>query len=460
MTDERQRDAVQPGPGGPGAGGGDLAEERRLILRMLEAGRITPEQAVELLKALQAAAAPGEGAGAPGAGAGQPGAGAGPGEPAAEAPQRGGDFMGWVESTVSRMGELADELGERVSRALSSPPVQERLTEMSERLEELGRTLADRMSRAFGQLSRSAYPEHAVPRELTGAFAEGALPAVELAAADGSIRVVALPASELGGPRAWRLRLEPRVRARSREEAEREAAERVQVDQGPARLTVRADDADGRWGPVPSVDMELALPVGMAVALQASTANGTIRVQGLSADSVEVRSTNGRLDLADVSARRVRAASTNGAVLLERVRAGLVEARSTNGSVTGVVAADELAASSVNGSVTVRPLADAGEAAAHRRVEASAVNGSTRVVLPAEIAQAAARGELGLYVEASAGWGEARIELPGEAVAAQVARPGQQRAVYQSPGFERAPRTLWVKAASRQGSAVVAAEGA
>ena len=438
--DERERGGRPPGGGGD-VGGGDLAEERRMILRMLESGRITPEQAVELLKALQAGAPAEEGAKAP------------------ESSERGSDFMVWIESTASRMGELADELGERVSRALSNPAVQERLTDVGERLEEIGRTVAERMARAFGQLGRGAYPEHTLPQELTGEFAEGAPPVVELATRNGSIRVVGVPAAEVGGPRRWRLRVERRIRARSREEAEQEAADLVQIDHGAGHLTVRATDGDWRWGAGHTVGVELVLSSEMAASLRASTANGSVSVQGVTGDSVEVRSTNGRLDLADVSARRVSATSTNGAVLLERVRAERVEARSTNGSVTGVVAAEELEASSVNGAVTVRPLAAPGEAAARQRIEAQTVNGSVRVALPAETTRAAAQGEVGLHLEASTAWGSARIELPDGVTVSQTSRSaGHQRAVYQSPGFERALRTVWVRASTRQGSAVIQAD--
>lgn len=438
--DEREHGGRPPGGGGE-TGGGELAEERRMILRMLESGRITPEQALELLKALQAGTPAEEGARAP------------------ESGERGSDFMGWVESTASRMGELADELGERVSRALSNPAVQERLTDVGERLEEIGRTVAERMARAFGQLGRSAYPEHVMPQELAGDFAEGAVPVVELATGNGSIRVVGVPGAEVGGPRGWRLRVERRIRARSRAEAEQEAANLVEIDRGPGHLTVRATDGDWRWGPGHAVGIELVLSSEMAVSLRASTANGSVSARGVAGDAVEVRSTNGRLDLADVSARRVSATSTNGAVLLERVQAQRVEARSTNGSVTGVVAADELEASSVNGAVTVRPLAAPGEGGSRQRVEARTVNGSVRVALPTETARAAARGEVGLSLEATTAWGSARIELPDGVAISQTTRAvGHQRAVYQSPHLEQAARSVWVRASTRQGSAVIEAE--
>lgn len=455
MDDEKV--GMPPGSGGASAGGGDLSEERRMILRMLEAGKITPEQAVELLKALQPAARGAEAGPGAAAGTGPYEAGA-PGAARPEPPERTGDFMRWVESAAARMSGLADELGERVYRAMSSPQVQERLTDLGERLEQLGQTLAERIGQAFGQIGKAAYPEHVLAEELAGTFAEGVVPDVDLSVGNGSLRVTAVPAADLGGPRAWRLRLERRVRARTREEAEAEAPRLVQVEHGPTRLAVRAADAERRWGFGDSVSVELTVASYLAVRLRGSTVNGSVSVKGVGGDSVEVRSANGRLDLADVAAQLVSASSVNGSVVLERVRAAVVEARSTNGSVTGVAAAGDLKAASVNGSVTVRPMAVPESPSPHQRVTATTVNGSARVVLPPEVTQAARQGELGLSLEAETGWGAARIEVPGTALVSQTVQMGRQRAIYLSPGFDRAARTMRVQASTRHGSAIITAD--
>ena len=366
--------------------------------------------------------------------------------------------MRWIESAAERMGELADELSERVYRVVSSPQVQDRLTELGQHLEQLGQTLAERIGQAFGQLGRVGYPEHALTDELTGTFAEGVTPDVELSTANGSVRVTATPPDGLGGPRTWRLRVVRRIRARTREEAEAEAARLVDIEQSSTRLAVRSIDAERRWGPGHTVDVELTLPSDVTVQLRASTMNGSVTVKGVSGDSVELRSANGRLDLGDVAAQRVSVTSVNGSVLLERVRAAVVEARSTNGSVTGVAAAGELKVSSVNGSVTVRPMAVFDSPSPHQRISATTVNGSARVVLPPEVRQAAERGELGLSLEAETGWGAARVDVPGTVLVSQSVEMGHQRVVHRSPDFDRAARTLRVQAGTRHGSAIISAD--
>lgn len=430
----------------PAGGSGDAAEERRLILRMLEAGRITPEQAVELLKALQAPTAE-----APEAAAGARA------EFRHEAPERGGDLWRWAESVAGRMGELADELSERVSRAVESAGLEGRLSDMGERLEQLGQTLAERVGQAFGTLGRAAFPEHAFTEELSGTFAEGLNPDVELRTRNGHIRVAAAPPGETG-PRTWRLKVDRRIRARTREEAESLGLKLVSVEHGPTRLTVRTEVPEWQfWGPH-AVHLELTVPADVALELRASTSNGNVSVKGLRGGSVEARSVNGRLDLADLAAHRVTAHGVNGSVLLDGVLAELVAGDSVNGSITGSATAAELKVSSVNGSVTLRPSAEFERAPAHQRVSARTVNGSVRVVLPPEMRDAATRGDLGLGLEAETGWGTARIEVPGTALVSQTAQMGKQRVVYRSPDFDRAARTLQVQASTRHGSAVVTAD--
>ncbi|WP_324668189.1 hypothetical protein [Geochorda subterranea] len=81
------------------------------------------------------------------------------------------------------------------------------------------------------------------------------------------------------------------------------------------------------------------------------------------------------------------------------------------------------------------------------------------MALPTETARAAARGEVGLSLEATTAWGSARIELPDGVAISQTTRAvGHQRAVYQSPHLEQAARTVWVRASTRQGSAVIEAD--
>lgn len=462
MDEEKAGAGAPDGGAGPG---GELAEERRMILRMLEAGKITPEQAVELLRALQPTPRAGEGPGGPGGAEGPRAAGAEAG-PAPE-PERTSEFMRWVDVTAQRLGELADELSERVSQAMSSPHVQSRLAELGERMGQLGQTLGERLGQAFGRLGRMGQPEHVLAEDLSGTFDERGVPEVELSAGNGNIRVFTVGPGEPGGGRTWRLRLVRRMRAASREEAEAEARRFVEVEQGPTRLRVRARDTEWRWGAGHSVDVELAVPEDLTVRLEASTANGSTRVQGVRAERIEARAVNGRLDLSNVTARRVSAASVNGSVVLERVCAESVEARSTNGSVTGIAAAGELRAASVNGSVTLRALDDGlmdlpggapGADLRHRRISASTANGSVRVVLAPELREAARRGELGLALEAESGWGAARIDVPGAALITQTVSMGQQRTVYRSPDFDRAPRTLTVEASSRHGSASISCE--
>ena len=442
----------------------DVAEERRTILRLLEEGKITPEQAVELLKAL--GSPPGAGAAGvtgPGAGAaagagtgagGEAGAEAGRAGPAADAGERG-DVLRWVEQVGNRIADMAEELGERIQRTLASGAVGERvgdvgerLAEVSDRLQELGRSVADRIAYAFGQMGTAVLPAFTFTDELTGEFAPGAQPHVELATRHGSIAIHTDPSAE----RRWRLTIRKHLRGRSREDAEQAAARLLSTSHGPSYLTVRAEG----WLQG-SADLELTLPAGLTVSLRAETTSGSVTVRGARASSFEARTANGRVDLSDVEAQRVLVRAANGTLLLERVRADLVEASSVNGSITAALAGADVRLSTANGSVTVRPDWHP-EGPAHQRLEARTLNGGVRVILPPAARDAAVLEELGLVLEAATAWGSARVDVPGAVMVTQAGQLGRQRVVYQSPHLERVARTLRVEAEAKTGSAAITAD--
>ncbi|MBE3598717.1 MAG: hypothetical protein IMX02_07960 [Limnochordaceae bacterium] len=208
----------------------DVAEERRMILKMLEEGKITPDQAVELLKALQGPAA--EGAPEPGS-------------------ERTVDLGRWAEQFGSRVSELADEFAQRVQRVVASADVGEKVGDVADRMADVGRTVADRIAQAFGQFGTLALPAHAFTDEMAGEFAEGAVPQVHLATPNGTVRVHTDPQAG----RTWRLTVRKRVRARTPEEARSQGQHLVSVTQGPTGLTARAES----WS-IGSADLELVLP--------------------------------------------------------------------------------------------------------------------------------------------------------------------------------------------------------
>lgn len=424
----------------------ELAEERRMILKMLEDGKITPDQAAELLRALGSAggaAGTGSGAGGGGSEAGGSGGGAGAarGEDAGEGD--GGRWAEMAEQFGSRVGELADDLARKVERAVKSGDVAERMSELGERMQEVGRTVAERLAQAFGVASPSA--AHVITEEYTGEFAEDIVADVELISRNGAVTVQADP--EAG--RAWKLVVRRRARGRAEEEAE-DTSEQVEVSHGPSSLIVRA----GRDG---MAEFDLTLPQGVRVRLEARSSNGAVTVRGVPGTMVSARSSNGRVDLSGIEAKHVVARTSNGALLLEGVRADVVEAAASNGSVTASVLGADVQVSSSNGALTLRPEWRA-DGPGNQRVEATSSNGSVRVILPQEVREAVERQELGLSLEAASSWGSARVEVPGTVLVAQKMQMGRQEMVCQSPNLASARRTLRVVARTSLGTAAVSSE--
>lgn len=391
-------------------------EERMMILRMLEAGKITAQEAVELLRALD------EGRGE----AAERGREPSPGERLAEVAR---DVARRSEEAAREVARLGEQLAERVARR--SEELAERLgaraghlAEIIERtVEHTLRRIPERLA-ALEHLVEGLEPTARVQRVIGGRFPDGAEEVeVSLAGFNGSVQVEAWDDPE------YRLAVTAHVPAGRRAQAEGQPglAGLVRIQEGGASLRVEPDPA-ARAGELRGLSLSLMLPRGRRYRLRVSTDNGAVVVAGVGGSRLEVQTGNGRIAVEGVAVDEARLETANGRI-----------------SVAGAIR--QLTAETANAAIAARPDLDAlpGEAVWTLRTS----NGAIRCRVPDGDAY-------GVDVEAATTLGHVQVQIPGEH--AQMAGGSQrlrQVAALRTPGFEGKPHRLVLRARTSNGSIAV-----
>jgi len=315
-----------------------VAEEQVLVLRMLEEGKITAEQAVELLEALKR-------------------------------PERKQREPRSVEAIVReetrKAGQAARAEAAR-ARAMAEKARAQARRQIERRRPE--RTVVATL-RALG-IPWSGGREFTYSRSLSGEFGEGQAE-IQLQITNGRIQIC--PSSS----EQWQLTLTSRVRADDEVTAEKLAEKLVQVDSDSNRLLV---EAQRLFGQNAKVDIDLRLPRRRLGAVIASTTNGSIKAQELKADTVIFKTVNGRVTGEKLEIDSLQASTVNGRVHI----AGAIKemrGRATNGRILVQVAPGdtELDLGTVNGSVNVTLATD--ERIGYQ-LDLTSVFGSIRQELP------------------------------------------------------------------------------
>lgn len=307
-----------------------MHEEQRMILRMLEEGKITAEEAEVLLKAL------GEGS-----------------KSTAAEPELSDDP--WVR--LEKMGEdfasKVEVATERFSRSLEN-------------------SFGDKLSKLPKILSRVPFLGYEETQEFTlvikGKVGSGEVIAMNMSNANGPIRVQGWAEDD------YQLTVVQRIRGSDRDHLSKrtfdpcweEGAERSHFELSVPIL----GDA--------SVALDLRVPKERLYELELSTQNGSLHVEHLKATNVEVNTVNGSVHLHSLKANSIRGGGGNGSCEMKDVEAKVIRHKQGNGSYRLSVTASDVDLLTTNGSVSVR-VARVQDITSYRL---RTTNGSIRVTLP------------------------------------------------------------------------------
>lgn len=230
-----------------------MEEEIRMILRMVEEGKISADQAAELIKALEGREGSLDEEAA---------------RPPGQAPPRDIQFK--------------DAIRDAVTRALSG---------VESGLGNLGEVLA-----SWGSGNE-------VHKDFEGSFEPGGSVSLHLSTTNGSIR---LSAWEHPGYKVTVL-----ARMRPGAASERAILDMVDFDAGARSLSL---EVHGGWPGVKPVSIVAFVPKDFTYDVELESSNGAIEISGLTCFSVRAETSNGRVRLDDIRAREARLESSNGSV--------------------------------------------------------------------------------------------------------------------------------------------------
>lgn len=264
-------------------------EERMAILQMVQEGKITAEDGVNLIKAIENAEEREFTAANP-----QPAAPAG--ELPGDAP-RPDPIFPEGRGLIREGGVINDDLIKRLTSEL------------------LG---------LFG-------PGHRVEEDIEGDFAAEGPVKIEFATSNGRIDI-----KPWDGP-GFKLHLIKTVKAGSDSAAETAAQNLAQIDNVPGLLSVRMREG---FHINMGLTIEALLPRDRVSDLSLRTSNGRVEVSDIGCDNCNITTSNGRIVAEGVSAKTANLKTSNGSITATGMT-GSVDAGSSNGSITLVLAGCE-----------------------------------------------------------------------------------------------------------------------
>lgn len=409
-----------------------MINEKMKILKMLEEGRVTAEDAAKLLDAVSsgnsAADSPAPG---PSPSAGQSysphSAPSGAGGPSGYKPASGG-YSGPNNNGPRRSQPYSPEresVGEDLSRRFETF-----FKDMEPKLQRFAETVVQKTSNAADAISRSLTPPTPAPRP--------SYSPPPRTPADGRTQPqpAAKPYSPVGpsGPS-----VPSGVRGRNErvfEQKVQSAGSELIIDGFNGQVLLKGYNGDKisakvfynskRGNPAmelmalgskyylsydeseyESVSVDAYIPESMFSDIRVSTSNGPLIVSTVAAENVKIQNANGDIEITGLSANDLIAETNNGQTRLSGVTAGRAVVEDFNGAITvSDLDVGQLKMSTFNGGVTMH--INKFNAFTDYMWAVEANNGKVGMVLPSSV-------EIGYYVRANAALSEVRIGLTGMA---------------------------------------------
>ncbi|MGE5571688.1 MAG: DUF4097 family beta strand repeat-containing protein [Bacteroidota bacterium] len=464
-----------------------MREEHMMILKMLEEGKITSEEAAALIDALDEATEAGPGSPGGQRGGSEPpgGLGEAAGETAGPSDERGdsagagaeagadGEDTGETEGggtgecarkwgpagrgpDLSKIRALADRLA-HLAEASYGPA----LESLADRIEKAVGRAVEEKERAMRRVSRAKeraaggpggendsgphgcfrwgeppFTGEAFTEPFLGAFAPGVRVKKSFEGAfDGQFERVTVEAVTSNGGIAiepwdgpgFRVEVRARVRGVPSDPAGAQARleEAVDYEAGPGKL--RIDCSGGRA--VSGASLTIQLPRRFKYDLDLETSNGKVEIGSLDCGTIDVETSNGRIDLDGTST-------------------AIAELETSNGRIQCRGAAKKLVAETSNGSIFVASGRPSGDAV----YELETSNGSIEV-------QLAVADDVGCRVEAETSHGGIHVALPDLVYQVNRKSMGHEEIVATTPDYEAKASTVRIKAETSNGSiAIISAD--
>lgn len=377
-----------------------MQDERRMILRMLEEGKISADEATELLKAL-------------GTSQKAPESGAEPEDPWVRLEKLGEDFAAKVEIATERFSRslehsVGDKLG-KLPRILSKFPF-----------------FGSEESQEFTGVSM-------------GTVGPGEVIPVRIRNPNGSVRVTGW------SEESYQLKMVQRLRGGDREALRtrlyhlewEEGAERKEFD-----LTLpNLDELD--------ISLHLMIPKARMYELNLQTQTGALIVENLKGTSLNLETVNGHTKLQSVKAHTIQGEGGNGSCEMNQVEANVVNYRLGNGSFRVSLSATNVDLLTSNGAIHVRIVGIPGLT----NYKLGTTNGAIKVILPSQV-------DVGLALDLQTAVGRISTDVSALEITRQERQGGGASLVAHSIEYSSKPDKLDLQASSTSGSITLSTQDA
>ncbi len=314
-----------------------MHEERLLILKMVEAGKITAQEAVELLEAMEA-----------------------------EEPPK----QDKIDDTWRRIEKQGQEFSQKIERAVErlGHSIEMKLEDsgLSEQLSNLPRLLSK-----IPFLNTIAAEVHEFSQEYQGSFAPdlSEIP-ISLKNVNGSIVIEGWDQDTV------KLVVTQKVKAKDREQA---LDKLIQIELPETGTAVDGLRVEVQEQSDTSVSYHLSVPRKNPYLVTLESTNGGCRLANLLAKRLRVKTVNGSVTVKQTKADSIYTETCNGSNNLDYVEAEDIKQHTANGSIHFVGSSPKIDCDTVNGSVRVLPLTFAH---AQSQLRINTVNGGVRCLLP------------------------------------------------------------------------------
>ena len=378
-----------------------MREERLLILTMLQEGKITAEEAAELLEALSR-------------------------NPEGRKEKTMSERVAEVVERVEQAREQVEEKLEAARRRLEEARAKSGRTgdDVLRGLEEVVGNVERGLSRVFTELPETIgrwigqfrlWPEQTVKQVYEGEFPAGLSEVeVSLVTRNGAIRV------EAGDGPGYRVEVNNHVRVDDADLAAELAAEATRWEVTDRGFRLVAGDR-----PDVEASIRVVLPRGKSYRLECQTADGSVRCL-------------------DLQLSKARLTTADGSIRLQGVQVAELEARTAAGSIRFSGAVDRARCSTADGSIEARYVPAAADASASVEWDLRTSDGRVRVSLPVG-------DHVGYRLDLDTADGRVRAMVPG--VEQRVGGRHTLRA--ETPGFAEKRLRFTVRASTADGSIVV-----
>lgn len=385
-----------------------FSEERKAVLKMLDEGKITMEEAETLLDALEEVPQEEQPKEKPSAG------------------KRSVDLDEQIEDFKVGLKDGLSQVKKDIARArdeIEKSPVKEDFSNFIKSLME--------------SISFSAGSGYKFEDVVEGNFAAGAgeTVEVEMDTRNGSIFIEPVQGED------YKLIINSTVKADDEEEAKARKEKGLEVSRDGRHLKLRVKERNV------FASVQLLLPVHLIYNLNLDSSNGKVKVTGLKVDKAKADTSNGSISFQDLKGSVFHADTSNGRVEMMGLEGEEYIADTSNGSIVIEGKGRIFTCDTSNGSVNLKPsFSHSGEI----KVETS--NGRIRITLPDEE-------EKGYKIKARTSMGGIKLNIPNLVYQERSDSFTQKNLVASSENFQDKPVKINIDATTSMGSIFMSRQG-